>query len=372
MEKLDIHNTASVLETTLRSFNADEKISKKQKEDILRFIELCKIGKLGKKTGNHKLISYISNLRKLYHHFKKELDALTEAELEKFYNDLQTDKIKRNDGKPYKPSSKNEMIKPLKKYLRWKLNDEIKYKKLIGWMKEEKQIPEIPAISIEDLEKLSKAAENPRDQALIMFLGDSGCRIEEALNLKINQIEKKKKEKGKGYYYLVDVKISKTLPRRISVPLATKYVTNWLKVHPDRTNLEAYLFPITYDGARMMVKRLSKKVIGRQITPHILRHSSASYYCKKINNPFLFVYRYGWAINSNHARRYIDRNLLGEEEQEKLTNVIDNDKMQEMEERLKSLEESWQRIAIEKHELIADNKTLKNHRDLDFKEEFER
>ena len=65
-----------------------------------------------------------------------------------------------------------------------------------------------------------------------------------------------------------------------------------------------------------------------------MRHSSASLYCKKIDNPYKFCYRYGWKFGSHEANRYIDRNLLGEDEQEKLQNVIEQDRMQDLEQEL--------------------------------------
>ena len=79
-----------------------------------------------------------------------------------------------------------------------------------------------------------------------------------------------------------------------------------------------------------MLGRLSKKVLGYNVTLHQLRHSSASYYCKKINNPIKFVYRYGWTINSDMARRYVDRSQLEEDAQEEIVNHIKNDQLVEL------------------------------------------
>jgi len=143
-------------------------------------------------------------------------------------------------------------------------------------------------------------------------------------------VEKHAKENEKSFYYLVDIKVSKTLPRRISVPLCTSYLTKWLQSHPFGAP-DDYLFPIRYDAARKVIKEMSLESLGFKITPHDLRHSSATYYCKKIDNPYKFCYRYGWKFGSKEANRYIDRNLLGEEEQEKLTNIIENDRIEGME-----------------------------------------
>ncbi|MGD2072166.1 MAG: tyrosine-type recombinase/integrase [Candidatus Thorarchaeota archaeon] len=337
MEKLDIHNTKNGLKAALK-FLKKSSMSEEQKKKLLRLVEELQIGKASKKkVGNHRIICYIHSWIKLHKYFKKDFDKLTDEETEKFYKDLDGDKIKRKNGKPYKPSSKQEFIKALKKYLRWKLPEQ-KYYKLVGWIKEYKEVPDMRAITLKEAKLMVKKFKSSRDKTLFIFLFDSGCRIEEALNLRIKNIEKKKREKGKGYQYLVDIKFSKTLPRRISVPIAQSYLTNWLKNHPERNNPEAFLFPIGYDAVRKMLRVASKKVLEFSVTPHQLRHSSATFYSTKINNPVLFCYRFGWKFGSKEANRYIDRSLLGDEEQEKLTHIIEHDELLEQKKRIEALE----------------------------------
>jgi len=331
--KLDIHNSSKDLKASIQRLK-DSSMSETQKKKILRLIEELQIGKASKKkVGNHRILSYITSWLRLQDYFKKDFDKITEKEAEQFYRNLDGNKIKKKNGQHYKDSSKQEFIKALKKYLGWSW-EEIKYKKIIGWIKEYTEIPEQKAISLKEAESVVEIIPNLRDKTLFMFLVDSGNRIEEALNLKIKNIEKKQREKSEGEYYLVDIKFSKTLPRRISIPIASKLLTEWLKEHPDNKNPEAYLFPIGYDASRKMIKKYSKKALGFEITAHTLRHSSASLYCKKIDNPYKFCYRYGWKFGSKQANRYIDRNLLGEEEQEKLQNIIEGDRIQELEEEL--------------------------------------
>ena len=338
-DKIDIHNSGNGLKRAIEHLNKSS-MSKEQKADLLRLIELMKIGKAGKKkVGNHRIASYIANWFILHNYFQKDFNKVTEKEGEKFYNDIENNIIKRKNGKDYKPSSKNEIFKALKRYLKWSLPN-TKYVRLVGWIKEYKDIPEIRAINLKEAEAVIEKINNPRDKALFFFLFDSGCRIEEALNLRIKSIEKKVRKDGKGEYYLVDIKHSKTLPRRISIPLASKQLTEWLKEHPDRTNPEAVLFTVGYDAIRKTIRVYSKAVLNCKITPHILRHSSASYYCKKIDNPYKFCYRYGWKFGSKEANRYIDRELLGEEEQEKLMNVIENDRVQILEKQVSDAREA--------------------------------
>ena len=63
----------------------------------------------------------------------------------------------------------------------------------------------------------------------------------------------------------------------------------------------------------MMLHRVSKRVLGKRVTPHILRHSSATYYANLLNHHQL-CYRYGWSMASDMPNRYIDREGILEEE----------------------------------------------------------
>jgi len=62
----------------------------------------------------------------------------------------------------------------------------------------------------------------------------------------------------------------------------------------------------------VMLNRLGKKVLRKKVTPHILRHSSATYYCHKLNQ-YQLCYRYGWSMASSQPQRYIDREGINEE-----------------------------------------------------------
>ncbi len=337
MEKLDIHNTDKLLKRKLEQLESSS-MSEQQKKRMKQLVYELQIGKAARtKVKNHRIIAYIQFWLKLQDYFKKDLDKVTEKEAEKFVVDLEINKIKRENGLSYKDNTKNEFIKAYKRYLGWHCkNNKAVYDKKARWIKEYSQASEKRAITLEQAELVvnkelkTNKEYGLRNAALFLFLFDSGCRIEEALNIKINQIEKHTRKDADGFYYLIDIKVSKTLPRRISVPLCTTYLTEWLKEHP-LGKPEDFLFPIGYDNARKIIKELSKKYLDLKITPHELRHSSATYYCKKIDNPYKFCYRYGWKFGSKEANRYIDRNLLGEEEQEKLANIIENDKLEMME-----------------------------------------
>jgi len=354
--RIDIHDSKNVFEYYINRLNSGE-MSEHQKKLILRFVDEAQMGKNStSKVGLRRLSANLSSFFRLNEYFKKDLDKLDEKDIEQFYKDIENDRLKQKSGRPYKKSSKDEFIRNLKRYLRWAWKDDPKkYQTHAGWLREYEEMPNIPAITFEQAQKLVSGMKFLRDQAITIFLFDSGCRIEEALNLRIRDIEKKKQPNGEEFY-IINIHGTKTkeAERRISVPLAALILTKWLADHPAITDKDAFLFPITYDAFRKVLRTNSKALLGMVVTPHQLRHSSATYYCQKINNPYKFVYRYGWTINSDQARRYIDRAKLGEEAQEELDNVIKTSKVHEVEEEMERM-----KIAYEK-KLIEMSKELKN------------
>lgn len=334
---LDIHDSKQMLEFYLNRLDSCN-MSDFQKEKIKRFVEEAQLGKNSKKkVGDRRLIANLQSFFRIHNYFKKDFDKLTEKELETFYKDLEHDRIKQQNGSPYKSSSKDELIRNLKRYLKW-IWDEEKYKKLASWMREAEAIPEIPAISYEQAKQLSSRMKFLRDKCITLFLFDSGLRIEECLNLKIKDIELKKKADGDEFYIVsVDGKKTKLAKRRLSVPLASSILTEWLKEHPAIMDKEAYLFPITYDALRKVLRINSKDSLGFSVTAHQLRHSSATHYAK--NNKLswaAFCYRYGWDLNSDVPKRYIQREKL-DESLEELDNIIKQNKTQELEEEILTL-----------------------------------
>ncbi|MFQ5834804.1 MAG: tyrosine-type recombinase/integrase, partial [bacterium] len=139
---------------------------------------------------------------------------------------------------------------------------------IVNWIDTSLKEEEIPALTREEVEILASAC-STKYKAVVKALFDSGARIEEFLNLTIGDLSKK--DDYYKNYYKIRIRHSKTKPRTISIPMCTEELENWLRIHPDRKNLGAYLFPITYGAIRMELKRKGKKILGKNVTPHILR-----------------------------------------------------------------------------------------------------
>jgi len=346
----DVHGSKTVLERYLNIVD-NSNMSKAQKNNIHEFVKLLKIGKLGKEVKERRIANYIQFLLKLHDYFKKDIDKITEKEAEKFYQNLKENKITKKNGMPYSQASKDEFVKALKRYLGWRWDTTSKkYHNSIRWMKENYKKSDKKAITLEQAEKIVKKEKEIRNKTLFIFLFDSGARIEEGLNVTIGDLEAKKD------YFKVHLKGQKTQEanRKIAIPLASKYLNKWLKKHPTRKE-EDYLFPIQYDNARKIIKQMSKRVLGYELKPHELRHSSATYYIQNggfgAENIGGFYYRYGWKFGSDEALTYIKTYLYGGEMgQEKVVNQVRADRVEKLEQEVESLKQKLDKLErITKH-----------------------
>ena len=97
----------------------------------------------------------------------------------------------------------------------------------------------------------------------------------------------------------------------------SKWLTIWLEDHParplviadgtlDADDVTAQLFPLSDSAARHMLNRLGRRVLAQRVYPHLLRHSSATYWCNKLSY-FQICKRFGWTMTSDMPQRYIDR-----------------------------------------------------------------
>lgn len=194
LDKKDIHYSEKKVIRLLERIKKSS-ISEKQKKDIERFVSEIKIGKYGSKVKNHRIISYLYFLLKTDEYFKKDFDKITEKEWEKFYTELQEDKIKKESGLVYSKFTKEDWIKAIKKYLGWKIGKDGKeFSGKVGWMKKERRESNRKAITLEQCEKIIEKEKSIRNKALFMFLFDSGARIEEALNIRLHDLEIVKKK----------------------------------------------------------------------------------------------------------------------------------------------------------------------------------
>lgn len=334
---VDIHNREKSFHRYY-DLAMESSMSPRQKDMVARFISDLRIGKFGKKVKHRRLTSYLQYLIKLQNYFGEDLDRITEKKATKFYMDLQDDRIRKVHGGTYASATKDEFIKTIKKYLGWAWGQKSpEYQQRISWMRSWGSKVQKQAITLEQARAVLRKERHLRNRCLFLFLFDSGARIEEALNVRHQDLELNTEKK----FYIVHLRGTKTedSDRTISVPLASELLNEWLKDGPGGGE-DDFVFPLKYETARKAIRKMSDRVLGFPLKPHELRHSSATHYVQVFgaSNIAGFYYRYGWRFGSKEANTYIKTHLYGGEVgQKKVVEAIELGRVSELEGQLGTL-----------------------------------
>lgn len=303
-DKIDIHKTERAYETALESLRTDRLINARNKELILKFLWDCKVGKTvkgraKKKIGKRRLIKYLFTLKKLSLWLGKLFDEVSQDEMERFISDLE-DNVFKNRGQNYRERTKLDFKKSLIKFYKW-----LGRAKLLEFMDTTPVETDVPVLRRDEVEKLVNSTPDAWFKAAIMVLFDGGPRIEEMLNLRIKDLTIREYRDDARCHW-INIRHSKTFGRTIPLPLCGQYLGELRRTHPLRDDPEAPLFNISYPAFRKRLRVLSMKVLAKKLTPHMMRHSSATYWAPKMNR-YQLCAKYGWAFGSDMPDRYIKR-----------------------------------------------------------------
>lgn len=285
-------------------------ISQQDKKDILKFLEQLGLGKInqGKKISEMRQLKYLDILKTPFEYFNKPISNLTPKDTEDFDKALTSNKIQSFKKKPFAHSTKADIRRLLRIYLKWKFGDTEKYRKLAGWFdtREPKKTPDY--LSEPEIVRLYKACKTSKERFIVSVLFDAGCRIEEFLNIRYEDIQL---PKGKDNFVKITLKVeySKTQGRTISLywKHSLEAVRDML-LEREKEGIKSSDAVIIdkYDNLRQFLYRIGNNALGKNIHAHLLRHSSATYYAPKLNRQEL-CYRYGWAFSSDMPDVYISR-----------------------------------------------------------------
>ncbi len=254
---------------------------------------------LREKKANGVKESTVINIRKALNRLDKykSIDTCTRQDLRLYFASMDVGERTKNT---YKVCVKN--------YFTWK--DEADKVEWIQIKRIKSSLNEEDLITPDEVTKILTFCELPRDSALISLLSESGCRISEALNLNLGDLIKT------DYGYRMHVRKGKTGDRDISLINSVPYITQWLNVHPLRTNMNAPLFigfgtrshmqRLTAGGARRMLKRtLLKAGITKRIHPHLFRHTQLTNFAQSGMQESILRKLAGWSARSNMPEIYI-------------------------------------------------------------------
>jgi integrase len=181
-----------------------------------------------------------------------------------------------------------------------------------GMKKREFPLPKI--ITREEMLKLVQACKTIRNKALIYTLFESGARIGELLNLKINEVE------FDSYGAVLIINKGKTGSRRIRIcGKAAEYLKEWIYVnHPDKKP-DSKVFPVTYRALSKALKLIAKKAgLNKRITFHMFRHGRATELASKLTEMELDIFM-GWELSSRMPRIYC--HLSGKDIEKKILQI---------------------------------------------------
>jgi integrase len=262
-----------------------------------------------------------------------EIEGLAHQTKTSFLNQLHL-VIKLNPELDYKNLTEDDitkiLISLLKKYDKPKTQQGLKlaFRK---WLKVSKQdhllhlikttikrtrekLPE-DMITPDEVEAMLKNCINPRDQAIIATLYDTGCRIGEMLSMRVRDVVFD--DNGA----VVTYPEGKTGWRKNRVVFASSYLRVWLNNHELAEDPEAPLFyslkgkaggngkrkiqHVKYEGVRRAVKRAADRAgIKKRIHLHLFRHTRATELANHLTEQQLKK-QFGWTQSSSMAARYV-------------------------------------------------------------------
>jgi site-specific recombinase XerD len=348
-ERIDIHKSKHNYEKELARLGRDEGICSENKQIIVDFLNACQLGKtiLGKekkKLGEKRLIKYLYALRRINEWLgNKNFKEVTQAEMEAFIS-----RVERNalciGGKQvaYTEWTRRDIKVCVKKFYKWLLGGGQQYPSLVSWIDTHIKEDAPSSLSVEEVRKLAEHAHTWKTKALVWSLFETGARVEELLNVRLLHVE------DKGTHVVLRIEHSKTFPRSLPVYEGSSYVREWMAQHPAKHNGEAQLFPIEYAALCKRLRTLSMYVLGKRVTPHLLRHSFATWLASKKVGRYQMCKLMGWAMSSDMPDRYIDR--LGLVEEEAIASIRE-DELSKAERENVELKRVLQRLEGEQQEL---------------------
>ncbi len=375
-DKVDIHHMDKYYERAKDRLSKDSSLHPENQKLILQYLRDSELGKTIKK-GQKKKIDSGRNLRtagilKLMdaEWFKKPFEDVTVKDMENFILKLEKGKITSNRGTPFKSETQKTIKKFIRKFWKWMKGNGTNYPEEVDWIDTSGKDADIRALPKlrKDVEKMVDLAPDFLKKAMIMTLFDSGTREGEFLNLRIGDVDE---SEDKTLY--IRVRHSKTFGRRIGLPIATDYLKEWMQQHPRKDIDDAMLWeheinytengrertkivPVSKAYFYNNIKRIGEKALKMQVTPQMMRHTSATHYATLLDRAS-FCKRFGWSFASKMPDRYIDWAGIQEENAVKVIQATD---INTMKYENKLLREEMSRIKekIQMIEIQRDNNKL--------------
>lgn len=347
-DKIDIHNRARTLERFYERLEENKlDLSPRNIELIKKFCDDCLLGKTVTKRAKKRLsvgrvCKYMRLLISLAYWLGCDFDKANQQQMEILVRKVDCNQLDYFNfhgqlvRKTYTAWTRCDIKICLKKFYKWLLGENLRYPPIVDWVDTFVEDPEIPALPLEQVDRLIEYARTARDKAVIAVLFETGARAEEFLNIRMRNIERRNE------CYALRIEVSKTYPRTVMVYRGERYLREWIRLQGD-VSQDRPLFPIKYSTMRGMIVRLSERVLGKKATPHVLRHSCATWLASKGVGRYELCKWMGWTMSSDMPDRYIDRTgVVSEETMRKVRQdelVQARDEQKEMRDELQRLKQ---------------------------------
>jgi len=286
----------------------------------------------------------------------KSFKDLTQDDMLKFEDYLETEYIpqgrskKNYTKKGLNKSSIEQYMSHIKRFYKYYSNKteykkgkqfqkNIPYPETVSWIStntnNQRELPLDKLISESDLLKLLNVCEQKRDQAMLSAgFYDAGLRISELISLNVGSVGF---DKLSAYFILpkggLDLKTGTRKIRLFILPSSTQYLKEYVNTHPFKKYDNAPLFysrdmrtylkvfekvkngtvtqedfekiRLSRPGVEGNLRLLCKMAGIQDLTPHMLRHQSATLCSKKGFNEMELRIRYGWSRTSKMPSRYV-------------------------------------------------------------------
>jgi integrase/recombinase XerD len=215
------------------------------------------------------------------------------------------EKWKKDDAVKYilklqetsKPSTVENAKIIMKLYFKWlgkpEIVADIKIKTIKNSLKRE------DILTVEDVNKLIESTPSTLYKSLIAFLFESGCRINEALAIKVKDIQ----ETDRGMIISIPQTKTGNDYRRILCPFSSGYIRNHITYNAlDPDNKLFYLSDV---AAWKHLRQIGEKSgIGKPVSPHKFRHAQATDMVLRGYQDGIINKKLGWTNDSKAAARY--------------------------------------------------------------------
>lgn len=244
-------------------------------------------------------------LKNVSHWLDKDFAEVTIDDMESFIHDFQNNLITQDNGKEYAKSTKCTIKKVIRKFWKWLKGDSLRYPPEVDWIDTTEPDVDIPTISIDEVKQVIEAATHTNTRAFVAMLFETGARIGELLNVRLDDITRD--DQYKMPLLTIRNETSKTKGRTIPIAIFQDELDVYLKHIKEKKPDQEYLFPRSYKASLELLRRLGNKVLGKPLNNNMIRHSSATYFANHVNTAAQMNHRYGWSMSSKMAQRYIDR-----------------------------------------------------------------